>query len=237
MHWSETCTTTLARGARTFAWALCPQSALPAHGRWFDEAGRRGGRGRMRGRAAQGRWLPELQRIVGVISADFARNMRTLHCAGEVRRAGSLEKGLSYSARAPLRRPWGCVPTRRRRGPGRHALAAPCGPLCCGWAHCVDSRPAGATLAPHGSPRRRCMNPEHLRALHWRGPAAAAPPMPPGTQGRRAGKRLNALSALIVDGMRAAARRCASRCRRATTLSGARSRSGSSSATRRRCSG
>jgi len=188
MHWSETCTTTLARGARTFAWALCPQSALPAHGRWFDEAGRRGGRGRMRGRAAQGRWLPELQRIVGVISADFARNMRTLHCAGEVRRAGRSEKGLSHSARAPLHRAWACAPTRRRRGPGRRALAAPCGPLCCGWAHRVDSRPAGATLAPHGSPHRRCMNLEQVRALHWRGPVAAAPPLPLGMQRRRPGQ-------------------------------------------------
>lgn len=35
--------------------------------------------------AEQGRWLPELQRIVRTISDDFGRNLRRLNCAGEVR--------------------------------------------------------------------------------------------------------------------------------------------------------
>ena len=35
--------------------------------------------------AWQGRWLPELQRIVRTISDDFGRNLRRLNCAGEVR--------------------------------------------------------------------------------------------------------------------------------------------------------
>ena len=34
--------------------------------------------------ALQGRWLPELQRIVGVINDSFSLNFREIGCAGEV---------------------------------------------------------------------------------------------------------------------------------------------------------
>lgn len=32
----------------------------------------------------QAQWLPELQRMVGVVSHHFGRNMRAIGCAGEV---------------------------------------------------------------------------------------------------------------------------------------------------------
>ncbi len=129
--------------------------------------GRRARRARRCGRGrAQGRWLPELQRIVGVISADFARNMRTLHCAGEVGRARLCSGHKSVppllrrpccAARAPLRRARVCMLTRRRRGPGRRVPAAPCGLARCGCGRRVARGPRARRQPRTASCMGRCV--------------------------------------------------------------------------------
>ena len=63
------------------------------------------------GACAQGRWLPELRRIVGVINDSFSLNFREIGCAGEV--------SLGVNG-AP------CLPLRRRTADGAGCSACSC---------------------------------------------------------------------------------------------------------------